>query len=1148
MTVFSVYTRVFSVPFDQEFGPFEKDIRQFSQEIEFEASLASQQAQKQESELQAHERLEAVKHRRILLQVRDSFHRSNTEEKASRLEIDRRRSKKKKMQALDSLSTYDYQKTYKQTRKECVPGTSNWILETSEFKAWEKGTSEGIWCSGKQQWGQESLSSGLACVTAYMMETTSPKDVTSFFFCRFDDQESLKATTIIGSMARQLVSDIPENSFRAFDRETPIAEFLETTLSKTRQYFIILDGLDECDEAQAQEVSKFLQSLLSFPHLQIKTFCCSRPSVLDWLPLKELSQQHISLESVENQGRIASDIGTFISITLEEWLEGDSPKLRIGDANLILTIVQCLKDKAQGMFLWVKLQLLTLREKMSDQQIMDTLSHLPRDLPETFERLLAKFTEADDLDVGSRIFRWVAIAKRPLTVQELREAIGIKPLQDKWDPGRFINDMNKAIARCGNLLFIEEEQQTIHFTHSSVLQYLSSEDINRPLSRHHIDLEQADAGAGAICVTYLSFPMFRTQMVRTSKANFNTTAITSTIVKNSLPAGKSANRLALSLLRRRDKSSKPIQRLLGLEGIAGNDEISRRNAILEQYAFFPYAQKFWLEHTKRKIVPHPGKLWAIWCNLLQDGHLRGSNPWTFEDWEKRPSTVTPWIVENNHCSLAQLLVDCGKGDYLPFLIREAAARGCANLVEVSLGFKNISQKTLDDGLWSAAEGGHLDVVDRLLEAKADINVPPGNDRGRTALQAAARGGDLAVVDRLLQAQADVNAPPGDYNSRTALQAAAEKGYLAVVDRLLQAQADVNAPPGYFGGRTALQAAAEKGHLAVVDRLLQAQADVNAPTGDYAGRTALQAAAEKGHLDVVDRLLEAKADINAPPRNNRGRTALQAAAGGGYLDVVDRLLKVKADVNAPPCVDDGRTALQAAAEKGSLAVVDRLLQAQADVNAPPGDYAGRTALQAAAEKGHLAVVDRLLQVKADVNAPPVDYAGRTALQAAAGEGHLDVVGRLKAAGASHHPSTLGDPVQHLRFRLHESSPTLVLDLIYCPSLLIRTEALSHTLYRAIVTMNEHVQREGRNAPLAAPYTTPEERGYNCVFGIEPSDEATPLSVGVVLEVVQFLRTWMVREEHLGSTAILVYVDGKKAGVGGVRPIVDPAMIDGAASAR
>lgn len=42
--------------------------------------------------------------------------------------------------------------------------------------------------------------------------------------------------------------------------------------------------------------------------------------------------------------------------------------------------------------------------------------------------------------------------------------------------------------------------------------------------------------------------------------------------------------------------------------------------------------------------------------------------------------------------------------------------------------------------------------------------------------------------------------------------------------------------------------------------------------------------------------------------------------------------------------------------------------------------------------------------------------------------------------------------------------------------------------------------------------------------------------------------MVSEDHLGSTAIIVYVDDIKAAVGGVRPIVDPALVDGIGSAR
>ena len=185
---------------------------------------------------------------------------------------------------------------------------------------------------------------------SHLIESRRPTDVTSFFFCRFDDQESLKATTIIGSIARQLVKDSPEDRFRAFSRETPVVEFLKDTLSNTRRYFIVLDGLDECDEEQIRETCGMLHDLLSLPHLHIKLFWCSRPNVVDWLPLRLQSQQHINLESVESQGHIVSDIGKLIHSRLEEWLDGDSPQLRIGDPTLPLTIVQWLENEAQGMY------------------------------------------------------------------------------------------------------------------------------------------------------------------------------------------------------------------------------------------------------------------------------------------------------------------------------------------------------------------------------------------------------------------------------------------------------------------------------------------------------------------------------------------------------------------------------------------------------------------------------------------------------------------------------------------------------------------------------------------------------------------------------------------------------------------------------
>jgi ankyrin repeat protein len=120
--------------------------------------------------------------------------------------------------------------------------------------------------------------------------------------------------------------------------------------------------------------------------------------------------------------------------------------------------------------------------------------------------------------------------------------------------------------------------------------------------------------------------------------------------------------------------------------------------------------------------------------------------------------------------------------------------------------------------------GHSDVVERLLQEKAEVNAAAAGSGGRTALQAAAEGGHIAVVERLLQEKAEVNAAAAAYSrGRTALQAAAGGGHLAVVERLLQEKAKVNAEAVDNGGDTALQAAAGGGHKRVVECLRQAGA-------------------------------------------------------------------------------------------------------------------------------------------------------------------------------------------------------------------------------------------------------------------------------------------------------------------------------------
>lgn len=206
--------------------------------------------------------------------------------------------------------------------------------------------------------------------------------------------------------------------------------------------------------------------------------------------------------------------------------------------------------------------------------------------------------------------------------------------------------------------------------------------------------------------------------------------------------------------------------------------------------------------------------------------------------------------------------------------------------------------------------GHLEIVDELIKAGADVNTI---DQEKTPLIDACDRGYLGIVRVLVKSGADVNSK---VISNTPLTAACNRGHLEIVKELVQAGADVNQSDG---SQKPLTAACIWGHLSVIKVMIKAGASVNQSVGK---ETPLTAACAVGHLNVVQELIKEGADLN---RCDDNYTPLTVASFQGHQSIVKALIKAGADVNQK---DKDTTPLEAALRNRHLSIVEELRKAGA----------------------------------------------------------------------------------------------------------------------------------------------------------------------------------------------------------------------------
>ena len=556
---------------------------------------------------------------------------------------------------------------------------------------------------------------------------------------------------------------------------------------------------------------------------------------------------------------------------------------------------------------------------------------MPETLDETYERTLQEINKAD-WELAHRLFQCIAVASRPLRVEELAaflafdfKARPVPKFREHWcleDP------VEAVLSTCTTLISLVnvENSQVIQFSHYSVKEFLMSvrlaEKHDIISRRYHISVTAAHTLIAQGCLGIL------------------------------LHLDQNIKKEGLTKFPLCEYAAENWFEHARFEGVSQNAEEGMKQLFDRREPHL--AVWLWIHDPtvpswrRDKLAggpspPHGTPLhYASFCGLHNVVKVLAiERP---EDVQSRSftgeSTPLHLASQEGHVAVARILVEYGG---------------------------NVAAK--DEQGWTplhrASEDGHVEVTRFLVEHGADVAAKDGD--GWTPLHRASDRGDVELARVLVQHGADAAAQ--DEGGRAPLHQASEGGHVEFVRFLVEHGADIAAHE--IDGSTPLHWASEMGHVELVRLLVEHGADVAAQEKN--GSTPLHRATFGGHLELAQILVEHGADGAA--RDKSGWTPLHRACYGGYVELARFLVGHGGGVAAGN--NYGWTPLHAAAEGGHVGIVPFLVEH--GVSAVARDEDGVTPLAVASYLGHVEFTRCLVELGSDAAAK--DECGRTPLHLA-----------------------------------------------------------------------------------------------------------------------------------------------------------------------
>jgi ankyrin repeat protein len=483
----------------------------------------------------------------------------------------------------------------------------------------------------------------------------------------------------------------------------------------------------------------------------------------------------------------------------------------------------------------------------TDEDVINMLTNLPKDLPEAFENALSRII---DKRYGGTVMKFVAAATHPLKIDELRVALTVEPGEPIWHPTKLPNDGEELVSLSGgNLIEFDEEDNRVRFIHHSVLLHLFSPSSSAATLPYHFTPEESDHCMGITCVTYIQFPVFDTRMNVQRKIKVDDIAnkvSEATTSQNTLIAR--ASRYFLNM-----KKTK-IDKVFDIGRLASEIQSHRIQSQALEKSLFAYANQNWLVHTQTLFKERDVNSWRLWTQLINDDACGAELP--FPPPRDDPMPAMTWAARHSHGALFLYLLH-------RFNLNEHQLHNLTYHNGGPLCFSLLRGQWLGDIIAQYVGAGGRDVTTvrflmRLGADPAKVHHITTKAPLQIVLEGSPHDGIPDILETLLTNSAVVEILAEDWVGASLANFVSCDDHEAL-SRILPHRPNLYIPPPK---NSLLGLAVAGGHLALARELLEAGASANCLVF---GKPAFQIALEYRRKDMVE-LLAPAVNVRMPDEN------------------------------------------------------------------------------------------------------------------------------------------------------------------------------------------------------------------------------------------------------------------------------------------